>query len=202
VTTSAGRLFDGLSALITHHSVVSFEAQAAVALEELAWSRPGLASEVKSASASRRVPPASTSIIPTEIDSQSVSAPLLDLVATANHGPTELDWGPLFFLMLEKNLPAAERALAAHIALAQSVAAIAELSPVVPILLTGGCFQNRLLTELAERILSERGRMVYIQRRVPPNDGGISLGQAVAARWASSPDFAATNNYIRTYPAG
>jgi hydrogenase maturation protein HypF len=48
--------------------------------------------------------------------------------------------------------------------------------------LTGGCFQNRLLTERASQRLREAGFDVLLHRQVPPNDGGISLGQiAVAA---------------------
>ena len=48
--------------------------------------------------------------------------------------------------------------------------------------LTGGCFQNRLLTERAAQRLGEAGFQVLLHRQVPPNDGGISLGQiAVAA---------------------
>ena len=49
----------------------------------------------------------------------------------------------------------------------------------LPVVLTGGCFQNALL---AERILEELGpRNVFVHRRVPPGDGGLALGQAVVA---------------------
>ena len=47
--------------------------------------------------------------------------------------------------------------------------------------LSGGCFQNRLLLEMIEEGLTDRGIVVYRHRMVPPNDGGIALGQAVAA---------------------
>jgi hydrogenase maturation protein HypF len=47
--------------------------------------------------------------------------------------------------------------------------------------LSGGVFQNRLLTERATGLLAERGFRVLIHHRVPCNDGGISLGQAVVA---------------------
>ena len=49
------------------------------------------------------------------------------------------------------------------------------------ILLTGGCFQNRYLVERAVRRLSDAGFLPYWHQRVPPNDGGIALGQVVAA---------------------
>ncbi len=48
--------------------------------------------------------------------------------------------------------------------------------------LTGGCFQNRLLTERASALLRERGLNVLLHSAVPPNDGGLALGQAVCVR--------------------
>lgn len=47
--------------------------------------------------------------------------------------------------------------------------------------LSGGCFQNRALLGLTLDPLSERGFQVLLHRRVPCNDGGLSLGQAVVA---------------------
>jgi hydrogenase maturation protein HypF len=49
------------------------------------------------------------------------------------------------------------------------------------IVLSGGVFQNRYLTERAAAVLESRGFVVYAHRQVPPNDGGIALGQAVIA---------------------
>jgi hydrogenase maturation protein HypF len=46
--------------------------------------------------------------------------------------------------------------------------------------LTGGCFQNRLLTEKTAALLEKQGFEVLLHRSVPPNDGGIALGQAVS----------------------
>jgi len=55
--------------------------------------------------------------------------------------------------------------------------------------LGGGCFQNRLLLEETVRLLTARGFRAYWPQRVPPNDGGIALGQvAVAARCAERVD--------------
>jgi hydrogenase maturation protein HypF len=51
--------------------------------------------------------------------------------------------------------------------------------------LSGGCFQNRLLLELAVPALEAAGFRVLLHRQVPCNDGGISLGQAVLALSAS-----------------
>jgi hydrogenase maturation protein HypF len=47
--------------------------------------------------------------------------------------------------------------------------------------LSGGCFQNRYLTERTVRRLQAEGFHPYWHQRVPPNDGGIALGQVVAA---------------------
>ncbi|GAI95612.1 unnamed protein product, partial [marine sediment metagenome] len=49
------------------------------------------------------------------------------------------------------------------------------------IALSGGVFQNKYLTEKVISLLEDKGFKVFIQRKVPPNDGGISLGQAVVA---------------------
>jgi hydrogenase maturation protein HypF len=48
--------------------------------------------------------------------------------------------------------------------------------------LTGGCFQNKLLTEKTSTLLREAGFELLLHSAVPPNDGGIALGQAAAAR--------------------
>ncbi|RIK56227.1 hypothetical protein DCC62_30595 [candidate division KSB1 bacterium] len=49
------------------------------------------------------------------------------------------------------------------------------------IVLSGGCFQNKYLTERAVGRLREEGFKPYWHQRVPPNDGGIALGQVMAA---------------------
>ena len=48
-------------------------------------------------------------------------------------------------------------------------------------MLTGGVFQNVRLTEIVERELDRAGLRVLVHARVPPNDGGISIGQAAIA---------------------
>ena len=49
------------------------------------------------------------------------------------------------------------------------------------VVLTGGCFQNAYLIERTVRRLQEEGFRPYWHQRVPPNDGGIALGQIMAA---------------------
>jgi len=53
--------------------------------------------------------------------------------------------------------------------------------------LSGGVFQNGLLTRLARTELAARGLRVLTHRLVPPNDGGLALGQAVVAGYDSTP---------------
>jgi hydrogenase maturation protein HypF len=67
-----------------------------------------------------------------------------------------------------------------HNTLAEMMVAIAKIAGEAKIVLSGGCFQNKLLTELAVTRLRDEGFKVYWHQRVPPNDGGIALGQLAA----------------------
>ena len=69
-----------------------------------------------------------------------------------------------------------------HAALMTSVIAVAERVMAQSVVLSGGCFQNRLLTEACTTQLQKKGLKAVIHRNVPPNDGGLSLGQALVAR--------------------
>ncbi len=68
-----------------------------------------------------------------------------------------------------------------HNALAEWIVSVAERAGASQVALSGGCFQNSYLTERAAARLEERGFRVYTHQRVPANDGGIALGQAVLA---------------------
>lgn len=72
-------------------------------------------------------------------------------------------------------------AAAFHNALVEAIVVVAQHVGEPRVALSGGCFQNRLLTERAARRLREQGFDVLLHRQVPPNDGGISLGQIVVA---------------------
>ncbi len=61
------------------------------------------------------------------------------------------------------------------------IVAIAERVGIQTIALSGGCFQNRYLTERTVRRLAAAGFSPHWHQRVPPNDGGIALGQVLAA---------------------
>jgi hydrogenase maturation protein HypF len=68
-----------------------------------------------------------------------------------------------------------------HNALADLAVRLARQAACGRVVLTGGCFQNRWLTRRVRAQLSEAGFDVYTQRRVPPGDGGIALGQVLGA---------------------
>lgn len=68
----------------------------------------------------------------------------------------------------------------AHRALAEAIATQARMSGLARVVLTGGCFQNRLLSELTCAALRAGDHTPVLARRLPPNDGGIAAGQIVA----------------------
>ncbi|HEV2467560.1 MAG TPA: carbamoyltransferase HypF [Candidatus Sulfotelmatobacter sp.] len=95
------------------------------------------------------------------------------------------DWGSLIASVVEdKRSGIAVPRIAArfHNALVAWILQVAEQSGLKQIVLSGGVFQNRYLTERAAAVLESRGFTVYTHRQVPPNDGGIALGQAAMAR--------------------
>src|SRR6266487_1691463 len=68
-----------------------------------------------------------------------------------------------------------------HNTLAEIIVAVAKQIDQEKIVLTGGCFQNRCLTEATINRLIKEGFRPYWHQRVPPNDGGIALGQIISA---------------------
>jgi hydrogenase maturation protein HypF len=70
-----------------------------------------------------------------------------------------------------------------HNALAGSIVKMAAGMGQTRVVLTGGCFQNRYLTEKTVSRLEEAGLRPYWHQRIPPNDGGIALGQIAAAEF-------------------
>jgi len=151
-TSSMGRLFDAVAALCGLPEVISFEGQAAMALE--------------------------FAVYPDE--DESYPLPLSD------DTPMLADWEPLIRALLADRAagePIGRISARFHNALAELAAAIARSSGCSRVVLSGGCFQNALLSERVRRRLLESGFEVYTHRYVPPGDGGIALGQVfVAAR--------------------
>jgi hydrogenase maturation protein HypF len=95
-----------------------------------------------------------------------------------------LDWGPMMSALLSdvrENASVVKIAAKFHNTLVEMIVAVARRVGEERVVLTGGCFQNKYLTERAIARLREEGFRVYWHQRIPPNDGGIALGQIVAA---------------------
>ena len=95
------------------------------------------------------------------------------------------DWGPLVLaVMCDRRAGVAVPMIAArfHNALVNWILEVAAETRLKQVVFSGGVFQNRYLTERAAAVLESRGFEVHTHQRVPPNDGGIALGQAVMSR--------------------
>ncbi len=150
LTSSAGRLFDGVASLIGLRQNCKFEGQAAMELEFA---------------------------ITGDTDESYPYA-----IQDSGEFPLICDWGPMVKAVLRE--PSASMGSIAqrfHNTVGRLITDIAELVGEARVVLTGGCFQNRYLTETCIRQLKDAGFQVYWHQRVPPNDGGISLGQVMAA---------------------
>ena len=95
------------------------------------------------------------------------------------------DWGPLIKTVVADNRAGVSASLISarfHNALVNWIVEVAARAGEKQVVLSGGVFQNRYLTERAAAVLESRGFAVHTHAKVPPNDGGIALGQAVMAR--------------------
>jgi hydrogenase maturation protein HypF len=169
LTSSVGRLFDAVASLASLRQKVRFEGQAAMELE--------FALEATATAEAYELP------------IRSNYAPRSTL-----HAPLLLDWSPMIEAILadlKRGLPTSQISARFHNALAEVIVTVAKQIGQPRVVLSGGCFQNRYLTERAVQLLREAGFRPYWHQRVPPNDGGISLGQVVAAlhpSWAVRSD--------------
>jgi hydrogenase maturation protein HypF len=172
--SSVGRLFDAIASLLGLAQRCSFEGQAALRLEAAARAAlPAVPGRLAPAAAAYTV-----------------------AISPGGHGePWLLDWQPLLEAVLHDlavDRPVEAIALAFHQALAELLPALAGQLGVKRLLLAGGCFQNRLLLELAVEYLADAGIEALWPQRIPCNDGGLALGQLLAAGWrlgpAASPD--------------
>ncbi|MFH2131397.1 MAG: carbamoyltransferase HypF [bacterium] len=153
-TTSIGRLFDAVAAIIDLRQLTSFEGQAAMELE---FAMNGLSDNTYYA---------------------------------VSMGDT-IDWAPMILELLEdlqKGVAVGRMALKFHNCLAEIIVQVAKMAGVEKVALSGGCFQNRYLTERAISRLEMEGFRGYWHQRLPPNDGGISVGQLFAVNLAQQLD--------------
>ncbi|EIC28975.1 MULTISPECIES: carbamoyltransferase HypF [Methylomicrobium] len=103
----------------------------------------------------------------------------------AGEGTCVIDWQPMIEQLLT-DIPTGNHGLIArkfHNTLAAMIAAIAERAGEPAVALSGGCFQNALLVEQAAGKLKTAGFRVYCHEKIPPNDGGLSLGQLYAVKY-------------------
>jgi hydrogenase maturation protein HypF len=91
-----------------------------------------------------------------------------------------VNWEPMIRMILKDPSKAAARF---HNTLAQAIVTVARHVGEECVALSGGCFQNRYLTERTVTKLIEVGFKPYWHQQIPPNDGGIAVGQIVAASW-------------------
>ena len=172
LTSSAGRLFDAVAALAGLRQQVRFEGQAAMELE--------FALEAAPATDAYELP---LRLLPAP--RSPLHAPHSPLPA-----PLQLDWAPTIASILsDLGSGTAVGTISArfHNALAEGIVAVAKETGQRRVVLSGGCFQNRYLTERTVLRLREEGFLPYWHQRVPPNDGGIALGQILAALRESKP---------------
>jgi len=156
--SSMGRLFDGVSALLGLCERVDYEGEAAMLLEFEAQ------------------------------QSTTPDAYPCSLMQTDEQSPHLFDWRPMIQQIqsdLKASLPPSAIARKFHRTLVDYVLEIARQAGQEHIVLTGGCFQNKLLTELTIRELTQSGFKTYTHRQVPPNDGGLAVGQIYATLFPS-----------------
>jgi len=154
LTSSAGRLFDAVASILGVRDTINYEGQAAVELEQLAdpEERGAYAAGVTGAQPFRLA------------GADMVRAVVEDLRAGVDPG-----------LVAARFHNGVAAAVVAGCTLAREATGLATVA------LSGGVFQNLLLLERTVTGLEARGFRVLVHGRVPPNDGGISLGQAAAA---------------------
>jgi hydrogenase maturation protein HypF len=152
LTSSVGRLFDAVAVLVGLHPRTTFEGEAAMALEFAACG----------ARTDEAYP-----------------------ITLSPGDPLVANWAPLVESLLadaRRGVPRARISARFHNALAEVAVAVARRVGIATVVLSGGCFQNRLLLGGLRRRLAAAGFEVRIPHRVPPNDGGIAFGQAAVAR--------------------
>jgi len=182
-TSSAGRLFDAVASLAGLRQQIRFEGQAAMELEfALDGVRTDEAYPFAIANCRlRKREHATKPVLPIE----KPAVPANKSALRTPHSALVLDWAPMIQEILadvERGVPVGGISAKFHNALAEGIVAVARRAGIARVVLTGGCFQNRYLTERAVQRLRTEGFQPCWHQRVPPNDGGIALGQIVAAR--------------------
>ncbi|GAB4376379.1 MAG: carbamoyltransferase HypF [Calditrichia bacterium] len=158
VTTSCGRLFDAIAALVGLKSKAGYEGQAAMLLEARL-----------------------------ENEKSSLNDPY-EFDLKVEEGKWIIDWEPVIYRVIEdvrQNVGAGKISWRFHEGLVNGFVRLAHILKnsfgESRIVLSGGCFQNKYLSERLSQELKDERFEVFIHTQVPPNDGGLSLGQAYIA---------------------
>ena len=177
LSSSMGRLFDAISALLGIRGEIDYEGQAAVELEMVALSsviaRPG---------------PSEARELDEAISGDNESYPYR---IVEDGGIRIVHLRDLFSAVIEdlhQGISKGRISVKFHNTVARMINEmchlIADETGVRQVALSGGVFQNRLLLRKTVSLLEDSGFQVFTHRQVPCNDGGISLGQAVIANFA------------------
>ncbi len=189
--SSVGRLFDGVAALIGVREHCRYEAQAAIELEQLV--RPGaLGSPAADGSNRWGGPNHGRRANPGGGPSPGVR-PFPWRLLGPEQWPWRIDHTPMVRELVRevrrRDTTAAELSLRFHCTVIDIVRgtceAIRERTGIERAVLSGGVFQNELLLRGCHEALGGAGFRVYSHSRVPPNDGGVALGQAAVAGWCA-----------------
>ncbi len=151
-TSSAGRLFDAVSAIIGIRFMNSFEGQAAMELEFRCSESKG------------------SYFFPIE----------------SNDDTLIINWVPTIKSIVSDFLngrKVSEISTFFHNGLVEAISNTLSIFSEKKVVLSGGCFQNRYLLEKTIEVLLKQGKEPYWHQLVPPNDGGISVGQVIALNW-------------------
>jgi hydrogenase maturation protein HypF len=160
LTSSCGRLFDAVAALLNLRHFVSYDGQGAIELEALAER-----AEDRGEGGSYSFKVVINDATPFHLDFSSM---FIDILYDINTG-------------IKTSTIARRFHQTVAIAATDVCLRIAESTGLDRIILSGGVFQNRLLSEMLYTSLTKSGLNVFSHRLVPPNDGGIALGQAAIA---------------------
>jgi hydrogenase maturation protein HypF len=200
-STSVGRLFDAFASILGLRQRASYEGQAAAELE---WAAAGVAAEQRyefrvMAPEEREKSQLSLGGVRVGGEARPAAEPrrvLPDLrppPATAGGvsvyalASLVVDWQPALrsaLTDLQSGKPTGAISAAFHAGLAAVIAEIARRIGERCVVLSGGCFQNVRLVEAAVAALRAAGHQPVWHERLPPNDGGLALGQAVWAAWS------------------
>jgi len=177
LSSSMGRLFDAISALLGIRSEINYEGQAAVELEMAAY--PSVIA--------RHVPSGARELDEAIYGAQE-SYPYR---IVEDEGIKNVQLRDLLSAVIEdlhQGIPKGRISVKFHNSVARMINemchSIADEIGVNQVALSGGVFQNRLLLRKTVSLLESSGFQVFTHRQVPCNDGGISLGQAVIANFA------------------